>query len=126
MSVRGTTKSNCHRKAHQVEPDGAGRKFIHLTRGDLWRESAAGVSRGHSSEEAGRKTGGAKGRRTKREQSITGPCLARRGGIRNQGEQQQRRLPRGFCRDPLMDGAENGGMETRVRSTSDQEMTEDA
>ena len=126
MSVLGNAKSKSHRKAHQVEPDGTGRKFIHLTRGDLWRESARGVSRGHSSEEACRKAGGAKGRRTKREQSITEPCLKGRAGVRNEGEQQLRQLPQRFLRDPSLDGAENGGMETRVSRTSGLEMTEDA
>ena len=51
MSVLGTTKSNRYRKTHQVELGGAGRKFLHLTRGDLPRESGE-VSRGRSSEEA--------------------------------------------------------------------------
>lgn len=39
MSVRSNAKSNCHRKTHQVEPDGTGRKIMHLTRGDLACES---------------------------------------------------------------------------------------
>lgn len=52
MSVRGNAKSNCHRKTHQVEPDGTGRKFRHLTRGDLLCESAGEVSRDRSSVEA--------------------------------------------------------------------------
>lgn len=38
--------------------------FMHLTRGDLLSESEGEVSRGRSSEDARRKTGGAKGRRT--------------------------------------------------------------
>jgi len=66
MSVLGNAKSNQHRKTRTVEPDGTGRKFMHLTRGDLRRESGAEVSRGRSSEEARRKAGGAKGRRTQR------------------------------------------------------------
>ena len=53
MSMLGNAKSNRHRKTHQVEPDGAGRKFMHLTRGGLRRESGGEVSRGRSSEEAG-------------------------------------------------------------------------
>ncbi len=51
MSVLGNTKSNDYRKTHQVEPDGTGRKFWHLTRGDLRHESEGEVSRSHSSEE---------------------------------------------------------------------------
>jgi hypothetical protein len=51
MSVRENAKSKCHRKTYRVEPDGTGRKFMHLTRGGLRRESAGEVSRGHSSEE---------------------------------------------------------------------------
>jgi hypothetical protein len=53
MSVLVDTKSNCHRKTQQVEPDGTGRKFEHLTRGELQGARApAAVSRGHSSEES--------------------------------------------------------------------------
>ena len=55
MSVRESAKSNSHRKTHLVEPDGTGREFMHLTRGDLHRESGGEVSRGRSSEE-GRET----------------------------------------------------------------------
>ena len=66
ISMLENAKSNRHRKTHQVEPDGTGPKkmFMHLTRGDLRRESVGEVSRGRSSEEARRKAGGAKGRRT--------------------------------------------------------------
>ena len=64
MSVLGNAKSKSHRKTHPVESDGTGRMFMHLTRGDLRWEIGAGVSRGRSSEEARRKTGRAKGRRT--------------------------------------------------------------
>ena len=70
MSVLGNAKSNRHRKTHQVKPDGAGREFTHLTRGGLPCESKAGVSRGRSSEEARRKAGGAKGRRTTKVRSA--------------------------------------------------------
>jgi hypothetical protein len=52
MSVLANTKSKCHRKQQEVEPDETGRKFEHLTRGDLNGESRTGVSRGHSSEES--------------------------------------------------------------------------
>ncbi len=86
MSVLGNTKSNRHRKTHQVEPCGTGRKFMHLTRGGLQVERLAGVSRGHSSEEAVGNIGRAKGRRTKREQSTdrlaVNGCV---GGRNNQG-----------------------------------------
>jgi hypothetical protein len=70
MSVLGNAKSKSHRKTHRVEPGDAGRKFMHLTRGDLLCESTGGVSRGRSSEDARPKAGRAKGQRTKREQSA--------------------------------------------------------
>ena len=65
MSVRGNAKSNRLRKAHHVESGGTGRKFMHLTRGDLCcglRHSAE-VSRGRSSDDALGNLGGAKDRR---------------------------------------------------------------
>jgi len=70
MSVLENTKSNCHRKTHLVEPDGAGRKFMHLTRGELLRESAGAVSRGRSSEDSRRKAEGAKGRRMQQANEV--------------------------------------------------------
>ena len=39
-------------KTHQVEPDGARESILHLTWGDLFRESGGEVSRGRSSGEA--------------------------------------------------------------------------
>lgn len=39
MSVLVDTKSNRHRKTQKVEPDGTGRKFEHLTRGELQGQS---------------------------------------------------------------------------------------
>lgn len=60
MSVLESAKSNRHRKTHRVDPDGTGRKFMHLTRGGLLRESAGEVSRGHSSAE-GRESGWSEG-----------------------------------------------------------------
>ena len=57
MSVLGSAKSNRHRKTYRVEPDGTGRKFMHLTRGGFFGESQRGISRGHSSEESRRKAG---------------------------------------------------------------------
>jgi hypothetical protein len=58
---------------------------MHLTRGDLRGESAEEVSRGHSSEEARGNTGGAKGRRTKRERSTDRPATEWRAVGRNAG-----------------------------------------
>jgi hypothetical protein len=63
MSVLANAKSNRHRKTHRVEPDGTGRKFTRLTRGGPPSESAAGVSRGRSSEEGWGNPDGAKGYR---------------------------------------------------------------
>ena len=70
MSVRENAKSNRHPKTHRVEPDGAGRKFMHLTRGDLPRESAGEVSKGRSSEEGRGNPVGAKGRRNRKARST--------------------------------------------------------
>ena len=83
MSVLGNTKSKGHRKAHQVEPCGTGRKFMHLTRGGLCIERYPEVSRGHSSEEAYGNMGRAKGQRTKREQSTNPLTDKGRVGGRN-------------------------------------------
>ncbi len=52
MSVRENTKSNRHRKTHQVEPGGTGRMFMRLTWGDPGPERGREVSRGHSSEDS--------------------------------------------------------------------------
>ena len=91
ISVLGNAKSNRHRKTHQVEPDGTGPKkmFMHLTRGDLRCKSGGEVSRGRSSEEARRKAGGAKGRRT---QEAKEPQKDR-GVIRNGQERSKTQLP---------------------------------
>src|SRR5487761_1920380 len=70
MSVLGNAKSESHRKTHQVEPGGAGREFMHLTRGGPSHESEREVSRGRSSEEAHGNKGGAKGRRERRTRST--------------------------------------------------------
>jgi len=60
ISVLGATKSNGHRKTHQVELGGPSRRFWHLTRGDL-----AGVAREKSADavvvKKGRNGFGAKG-----------------------------------------------------------------
>ena len=39
MSVLGNAKSNSHRKTHQVEPDGTGRKYMFLL-GEIWHARA--------------------------------------------------------------------------------------
>lgn len=70
MSVLGNAKSNRHQKTHQVEPGGAGRKFMHLTRGGLRCESTGEVSRGRSSEEGRGNPVGTKGRRNKEVRST--------------------------------------------------------
>src|SRR5690606_36925629 len=83
MSVLENAKSNRHRKTHRVEPDGTGRKFTRLTRGGLPSESAAGVSRGRSSEEARGNPGRAKGRREEGKRIATDPRKHGRAGLRN-------------------------------------------
>ena len=85
MSVLGSAKSNRHRKTHRVEPDGTGRKFMHLTRGGFFGESQRGVSRGHSSEESRRKAEGAKGRRTTKEHRSDRLREGKREELRNGG-----------------------------------------
>jgi len=82
ISVLGSAKSNRHRKTHRVEPDGTGRKFMHLTRGGLARESVRGVSRGRSSEE-GRENGWSKGPKNPRRQSTDRPTGNKRVVPRN-------------------------------------------
>jgi hypothetical protein len=84
MSVLENAKSNRHRKTHLVEPDGAGRKFMHLTRGDLPRESAGEVSRGRSSEEGRGNPDGAKGRRNRKARSTERLRPPWRAVLRNQ------------------------------------------
>lgn len=84
MSVLGNAKSNCHRKTHRVEPDGTGRKFTHLTRGGLRRESVGGVSRGHSSEDAWGNPGRAKGLRVGETRIALIPRSRGREGLRNE------------------------------------------
>lgn len=71
MSVRGSAKSDRHRKTHLVEPDGTGRESMHLTRGDLGGRSPREVSSGHSSEEGLGNEAGAKGQRTTKERSVS-------------------------------------------------------
>ena len=83
MSVLENAKSNRHRKTHLVEPDGAGRKFMHLTRGDLRRENAGEVSRGRSSEERRVTAAGAKGRRAGQARSTDRLRSDGRGVFRN-------------------------------------------
>lgn len=85
MSVREDAKSNRHRKTHRVEPDGTGRKSMHLTRGGLFLENGGGVSRGHSSGESRGNLEGAKGRRTSRRRSTDRLREAWREVARNNG-----------------------------------------
>lgn len=70
MSMLENAKSNCHQKTHRVEPDGAGRKFMHLTRGELPCENRGAVSRGRSSEDRRLTAAGAKGRRNRTARST--------------------------------------------------------
>ena len=98
ISVLGNAKSDRHRKTHQVEPDGTGpkRMFMHLTRGDLRRESGGEVSRGRSSKDACRKAGGAKGRRTTERATKTG---LRSGGGKLSETRRERQLSAATLRD---------------------------
>ena len=64
MSVRVHAKSYRHRKPCLVEPGGMDRQWVFLLGETSGARAPGGVSRGHSSVDAGRKPGGAKGRRT--------------------------------------------------------------
>lgn len=100
MSVLANAKSNCHRKTHRVEPGGTGRKFTHLTRGDLRRESVGEVSRGRSSEDARGNPGGAKGRREEARRDRRTPSRARAGRPpKPTGRDNHGRLPVGRGRE---------------------------
>ncbi len=92
ISVLGSAKSNSHRKTRRVEPDGTGRKFTRLTRGDPERESVQGVSRSHSSVEGG-ESRRSEGLKNQRRLSADSPPERRRVVPRNSPEQQLRRLP---------------------------------
>lgn len=107
MSVRENTKSESHRKTHEVEPDATDRRFRHLTRGGLRAERRGEVSRGRSSEEAPRKKGGAKGQRNSK---GIAPSLPASGceALRNARERQLRQLP----------GAAGGGIAVEPRGQS--------
>jgi len=83
ISVLENAKSNCHQKTQAVEPDGTGRKFTHLTWGDLSGENTREVSRGRSSEDVRGNPRGAKGRRARKARSTDRPQRQGRGGIRN-------------------------------------------
>ena len=91
ISMLENAKSNRHQKTHQVEPGGTGpkRMFMHLTRGDLLSESEGEVSRGRSSEEARRKAGGAKGRRTTERATMAG---LRIGGVELSETRRERQI----------------------------------
>jgi len=116
MSVLGNAKSNRHRKTHRVEPDSAGRKFTHLTRGGLPRESAAGVSRGHSSEETRVTAGGAKGRRDRaRRDRRTAPPVRARRAPKQAGRDNCGRPPAGRERNGRVDSRPGRERGVRVR-----------
>jgi len=83
MSMLENAKSNRHRKTHLVEPDGAGREFMHLTRGELPRESVGAVSRGRSSADRRLTAAGAKGRRNRTARSTERLRPPWRGVLRN-------------------------------------------
>ena len=51
--LAGNSEAQKSSETHQVEPGGARGKILHLTWGDLLRESGEEVSRRRSSEEAG-------------------------------------------------------------------------
>lgn len=68
-SVLANAKSKHHQDVASRGGWRAGKVQV-LTRGGLLRESAEGVSRGHSSEESARKSAGAKGRRNQRQSSV--------------------------------------------------------
>jgi len=93
ISVLANAKSNGHRKTHEVELGGAGRKYMHLTRGDLEHESVREVSRVRSSEEARRKSGGAKERRVKRAGPEPSPRRKGEKAVEKQAALQLRQLP---------------------------------
>ena len=101
MSVLGTTKSNRHRKAHQVESGGTARKSTHPARGDLSIERWPGVSRGHSSEE-GRESGWSEGPKARRDRLTAG--LRNRSGSRPKGRE-----------GAVADGGAAGGFRRRSR-----------
>ncbi len=107
MSVRSSAKSHCHRKTHQVEPDGTGRKFMHLTRGDLACESGRGVSRGRSSDES-RESDWSEGPKNQ-QKAINRRTIGRmRVVLRNSPERQLRQLPE------LAGGGGDGGPVTEA------------
>ena len=85
MSVRVNAKSNRHRKPRLVEPGGLARKCVFLLGETSSARAPGGVSRGHSSADAGRKPGGAKGRRTVETAQFGELGLAVRGAVRNSG-----------------------------------------
>jgi len=119
MSVLASAKSNRHRKTHRVEPDGTGREFTHLTRGGLPGESAAGVSRGHSSEETRVTAGGAKGRRDRaRRDRRTAPPVRARRTPKQAGRDNYGRHPAGRERKGRVDSrpARERGVRVRPRA----------
>ena len=116
MSVLANAKSNRHEKTHQVEPDGTGRKYTHLTRGGLRRESAAGVSRGRSSEEPRVTAGGAKGRRVRaRRDRRTAPSVRARRAPKRTGRDNHGRHPVGRFRSRRVESCLDWRRGDRVR-----------
>jgi hypothetical protein len=95
MSVLGNAKSKSHRKTHQVEPDGTGRTFMHLTRGGLRGESCAGVSRGRSSKEAAERRAERRAKEPRESSQPSDFAVSRRAGLRNNGALQLRQPPLG-------------------------------
>jgi len=102
ISVRANAKSNRHRKTRTVESDDTSWKSLHLTRGDLPVERQGGVSRGRSSEEAARKSGRAKDRRTTKGVILKTPICGR-GVPRNALELPIRQLPGAARRSNAVD-----------------------
>lgn len=83
MSVRVHAKSYRHRKPCLVEPGGMDRKWVFLLGETSGARARGGVSRGHSSIDAGRKPGGAKGRRTAETAQFGELGAGVRGVVRN-------------------------------------------
>ncbi len=69
VSVRATAKPECRQRTRSRAQRREWKDRV-LTQGDPRAERLGEVSRGHSSDEAWRKSGRAKGRRTKRQSSV--------------------------------------------------------
>lgn len=110
MSVRVHAKSYRHRKPCLVEPGGMGRKWVCLLGETSGARASGGVSRGHSSVDAGRKPGGAKGRRTAETAQFGELESVVRGVVRNRVGAAFKPLPIG--------GLVKAGQVDPVRQTS--------